>query len=188
MQIIHRFLVAGVIVFGVATGCKKDKSSGKINIEGFHRTDASGMDLGHQGPADDDWTTKPGTGMSAEIAALFNFETDRDVSQTTEATINRILAFPNPFANTQRYIFDVSKPTLLKIVLVDNELRVLDKNAVVLYTGGNSIASFDFSDRIKYPNKGAFRLYYSFSAIGKPNYQYGWGDIKICESNTGDCF
>lgn len=168
-------------------GCKKDGSA--ISIEGFYMTDATAAPIGQNGPADDDWTLK--TTLSNREMGLFDFPTNHpdDILGTGEGTIgSRVVAYPNPFSNVQAYHVSSSLPVVLRLVIVDQNLKVLYKYVTRFQNSLDIQAGFD--DNTFRPG-GSFRVYYSFSAEGKPNFKVGYGDIKKCTaaaSFPGDCF
>ena len=169
--------------------CRQPGEEWIISIQGFRILDAVGNPLADVGTSNDDWVTY--NTLDDRIMNLFNFNTTLTLDNTVEATVNTpIAAYPNPFANLQYYAFGVSDSVLLKAVVVNESLYVLEK--VSHKFKGYYAFTIDYSDRTKFPNRSSFRVYYSFSAAGKPNFKVGYGDIRICEGQGGssytDCF
>jgi len=181
MKVLVRAIIfiTALFIISVAAGCKKDSGKAAIAIEGFKLKDYSGNDIGYNGQVDNDWTFK--NTLSDREIALFDFlPAGVNLDNTVEAAIslNSIVAYPNPFANTQFYNAYASDSVLMKVVVVNDKLDVLTKTA--LKQKGSIYFSMDYSDSVLYPNHSSLRLYYSFSAQNKPNYKAGYGDIKIC--------
>lgn len=167
--------------------CKKDGSA--ISIEGFYLLDNSGNYVGLHGEGDDDWIVK--TTLSSREMALFDFPTANpgDITGTGEGTINgRVVAYPNPFTNIQAYHAESSLPVILRLVVVDNNLNILTKYVTRFQYSLDVQMSLDAKEFVA---GGSYRVYFSFSAEGKPNFKVGFGDIKKCASgvtNPHDCF
>lgn len=178
--------IAFTIFTGIGlAGCKKSSDGGRITIDGFYITDVAGNHVGHHGPFDEDWTF--GNEATAEELALFNFPVTISLDNTVEAAVNtQLVAYPNPAGSAQAYHGNVSDSVVFKLVVVNDNLQVLYKTAVKVK------GTFDFqvlySDRSTFPDKSALRVYYSVSALNKPNYKTGYGDIKICDNTSGNCF
>ena len=169
--------------------CKKDKGPA-FSFDGFDIMDTAGIKVDHIGPADNDWTfNSPLT--DAEIA-LFDFPVSEDLLNTSEAVLSsRMLVYPNPAPLVQNLEINASDSVLLKLVVADGNLKVLTKGAIKF--AGDLAVTLDYSsDSHLFPDGAALRFYYSFSALNKPNFKMGYGDIKICygftPGNYMDCF
>ena len=166
--------------------CKKS-SGNVINISGFSLRDVNGNTLGIIGAPDSDWYFV--SHLSARELALFDLQPSGSLANTIVPDTNNYFAaaFPNPVLSAQQFYFRANDSVLVKLIIVDASLKVMQKTAFKT-KGGGSIA-LDFSDRSIYPNGSAYRAYYSLSALGSPNFAIGYGDIKICDSqNIMDCF
>jgi hypothetical protein len=163
--------------------CKKAVDT-VIVIQGFRTTDFNGNFLGQVGPADHDWTSM--TNLSPAEMALFNFD-GPSLDNTVVTTPQNLMAYPNP-ANTQQiYYLSVPDSAVVKIVIVDANLKIAKKTAFKIK--GPSPFDFNFSDRTQFPDHTSWRVYYSFSAKNNPNFMMGYGDIRICSSSAiSDCF
>ena len=180
-------IIGCFLLFGFR--CEKEGDGPAIEISGFRILDALGNPIGNVGPINDDWIVY--SKLDDKIMNLFNFSTSLTLDNTVEATINTpIAAYPNPFANLQSYSFNVSDSVLLKAVVVNEHLQVLQQ--VSQKFKGFHAFSIDYSNRTNFPDRSALRVYYSFSAAGKPNFKSGYGDIKVCDGQGGtpytDCF
>lgn len=174
-----RWAVALLLLF-ILAACRKHKD--EIDISGFLLTDDNGVVIGQNGAIDNDWTFN-NTLSGAELA-LFDFTATDTIERTTEADLRGPVAvYPNPCSYHQSYIFSTTAPVLLKMVVVNSKLDILQKYSTKLYAG-LSVVQFSYGDSTTYPDKLAMRVYYSFSAKDKPNYKAGYGDIKICRNSN----
>jgi hypothetical protein len=176
-------LLGSILLFSTC-----NKSSGNvINISGFSLRDVNGNTLGRMGASDSDWYFV--SHLSARELALFDLQPSGSLNNTAVPdSINALVAaFPNPVSSVQQFYFRTNDSVLVKLIIVDASLKVLQKTAIK-NKGGISLI-LDFSDRSIYPNRSVCRAYYSLSAQGAPNFAAGYGDIKICDSsNVTDCF
>ena len=155
-----------------------------IVIQGFRTTDYNGNFLGQVGPADQDWTFM--TNLSPAEMALFNFD-GPSLDNTVVSVPQNVVAYPNPASTQQLYLFSPPDSAVVKIVIVDANLKIAQKNALKIK--GSSPAALDLSNRTTFPNHSSWRVYYSFSARNTPNFKVGYGDIRICDGGTvSDCF
>ena len=168
-------------MFLCAFQCARDNLADPIDIKGFKIVDALGNPIGEVGSSSDDWILY--NSFDPPFMNFFNFNSGHSLDNTTEATIHAPVGYPNPFAGLQYYSFNASDSVLLKVVVID-QYRVLLKQVGYKFKGNFTI-SIDYSDRSVYPNLYAMRVYYSFSAAGKPNFKVGYGDIKVCDASAG---
>jgi len=159
-----------------SVNCKKDNPA--ISIDGLSFYDENGSAI--FSTDDGDWKLR--SSLSQREMDLFNFTTPYNLDNTTQAVITAgiITPAPNPVKFQQRYYVNVSDSVLMKVVIVDNNLNV--KKTAAIKSKGNIALAVDLSDRNIFPNGHPFRVYYSFSVQGKPNYQFGYGDILICDN------
>lgn len=177
-------LFSSALIFCVViTACKKENNAPAITIDGFDVVDALGNFIDHVGAPDNDWTFN-NTLTAAELD-LFNFATTENLNNTTEATLStKVTAYPNPTALSQTYQFSATDSVLMKIVIVDNNLKVLTKGAIKFK--GIYTVTLDYADdKDLFPDGASLRVYYSFSAASKPNFKVGYGDIKMCYDSAG---
>lgn len=177
--------------FLLLAGCSCEKENLEediIKIQGFLLTDAAGNQLGEHGNAADDWKLQ--ATLSPIEMTLLDFTTPLTLDHTVESAINAsVSAYPNPFATTQRYATDAADSVLFRMAVVDAKLNVLKTHAAKIK--GPYTIQLDYSDRTLFSARGAYRVYYSYSAQGKPHFKVGYGDIKLCDQGAAtieDCF
>jgi len=175
--------------------CKKSDNKNTphsaITIQGFLLDDFNGNYLGQNGPADSDWLFRPG--LSTAEMALFNFDTQLSLDNTTMTTIPyNVAAFPNPSSVAQIYDFSCYDSNVIKLVIVDSNLNVLKKTAIKWGSGGRpggKTVQIDLSDKLLFPDHSSRRAYFSYSAKDHPDYKAGYGDIRICYGTAvSGCF
>lgn len=177
-----------VTVILLLTACNKDNTSKDISIEGFRITDYYGNFLFYQGTPDNDW--KFSGGLNDQEMALFNFEPGINIDNTVVSEINTAVeAYPNPCFDRLSLLLNLKDSVLVKIVITDEKLNVLTKQAFK----AADLLNIQFAlDANQYPSKSSRRVYYSISAKDNLNYKTGYGDIRICDgwdpANTGMCF
>jgi hypothetical protein len=178
MRIALSIISVSLLLFS-GLSCKKGKSGPVIKIEGFLITDNIGNSLYRISPMDQDWTLMPS--LSDAEMALFDFPTPYNLDNTLLADVQLpVQAFPNPMAHRQAYVTNVSDSVLLKLVVVDEYLKV--KNTASLKSKGSMVLMMDFTNRTEFPISKAYRVYYSYSSAIKQNYKVGYGDIMICNT------
>ena len=171
-----------------STPSNKNSSGSAINIEGFDLFDANGVYISHYGIHDKDWHFDDS--LSANELKLFNFETSFNLKNTKPSIIRKnMLAYPIPCYHSLALNVQSPDSVLLKIVITDENLNVIEKHSFKTKGDLNFVISLDEE---KYPLGTARRLYFSASADHAPNYQVGFGDIKICNetdaSSYNSCF
>jgi hypothetical protein len=175
--------------------CKKSDNKNTphsaITIQGFYLTDYNGNFLGWNGPADSDWLFRPG--LSAAELALFNFDTQLSLDNTTMTTVpSTVIAYPNPASVAQIYYFSSNDSNVIKLVIVDSNLNVLTKTAFKWGSGsqlGGKPVQINLNDKTLFPDHSSRRAYFSYSAKDHPDYKAGYGDIRICYGTSASgCF
>lgn len=186
------FILAFLCFFLAA--CKKSDSTpphSAITIQGFFLTDWNGNFLGWHGQPDSDWHFMPN--LSAAEMSLFNFNTGLSLDNTMVTTIpGNVVVYPNPASTDQMYYFTCNDSNVIKLVIVDSNLRVLTKTAIKWGSGGQRggiPVDMHFSDKTLFPDHSSRRAYFSYSAKGYPDYKVGFGDIRICSgTSVSGCF
>ncbi|MBG9374715.1 hypothetical protein I5907_00585 [Panacibacter sp. DH6] len=172
----------------LVTACNKDNAAKGISIEGFKITDYYGNFLFYQGTPDNDW--KFSGGLSKEEMALFDFDPGINIDNTVASDINSLVAaYPNPCFGILGLHLNLKDSVLVKVVIADEKLNVLTKQAFK----AAGLVNMNFAlDANQFPSKSSRRVYYSISAKDNPDYKTGYGDIRICDgwdpANTGTCF
>jgi hypothetical protein len=158
----------------IVLGCDNDDER---RFEGILLTDESNFPLGTKGNRDlNDWQNDGE--LDKEILELLDFATDVDLTGTVAGDVE-VFGYPNPISDHGTIQFALENPSLVKLVIVNEDMDVLFSTH---FTGTKGIA-IDFSDEEKFPNQEIVRAYYSVSSEGQPNYFVGHGDIWICRSN-----
>lgn len=177
------FFLYLLICITVLTACKKEEDESEIiRFEGFKLTDALGNSIGEVGNASDDWQVRNWSELSAKEQGFLNFSDNVNLDGTAVSTVYSPLAFPNPMQYQSSIQFRTDDSVKVKFALVDSTGKVWKtgsekfKGAKVFYQ--------DVSDPVSFPSKMSLRYYYSFSAASQPNFKAGYGDIKICRSNS----
>lgn len=186
------FILAVLCFFAVT--CKKSDTNtpnNAITVQGFFLTDYNGNFLGWHGQPDSDWLFRPN--LSSAEMNLFNFDTRLSLDNTVITTIpNNVLAYPNPAGPAQMYLFSCTDSNVIKLVIVDSNLRVLTKTALKWGSGsqrGSKPVQINLNDRTIFPNRSSCRAYFSYSAKDHPDYKVGYGDVRICDgTSVSGCF
>jgi hypothetical protein len=177
-----KFTALSLLFFFIITAsCKKKAEIPTVKpLEGFQYTDNFGNNLVAYGDVSDDWTFTDN--LSAKEKALFDFPDLIDMTGTLEVSIPIIYpAYPNP---ARTYIgftgrFGTSpQVSKLKVVITDGFLNVALRDAILV--SGTEQFFFGLTNNQIFQPRGTYRIYYSLSAEGKPNYKMGYGDFQIC--------
>lgn len=162
----------------MAVACGGDDDDDKLKFEGILLTDETNNPLGTKGSRDlNDWQNEGK--LDKKIMNLLDFEHDEDVSGTVKADVE-IDAYPNPVSDEAVISFFLTDYSLVKIILVNEELEVLDKISFVEHQ--DATVHFGLKNTEKYPDQKIIRAYYSISSEADDNYYVGHGDIWICRS------
>lgn len=184
--------MAGILMLFVSGTCRKDKAPPDvITIQGFVLTDGLGNVITTVGGnTADDWQIRNWSELSATEQSFLNFSDNINLANTSVATLQNPIAYPNPVAHSQLMYFGSADSVKLKMAIVDSKGHILKTYSSKIK--GNSNLAFDFSDTTMFPSKKSLRYYYSFSANGALNFKAGYGDVKICRNSTSpvfaDCF
>lgn len=155
----------------ILSRCEKDKAF-SIDVSVITPTDATGNSIG---AADNtDWT-EDGDWNEAEIAL---FRSDPiDMTGAEVATITMQPGFPNPCLHQIAIAFTPSKPTFIRIVIVDAKLKKLAQYNFLTSSGLN-VYNIPFAPAT-FPINNNYRIYYTFNAPGYDMYYKGHGDVSI---------
>ena len=168
-----RIFTLTVIALVLLAGCKKDKPY-KIDATKITATDENGDTTGVFDPTDwrfdDRWNEKE--------LSLFNFGDTITTWGMMKATSFSAIAAPNPASAVIMFNFAADQPTLLKWVIVDQDLNVLFTKAVRL-EGLYPNRGFGLDVRnTKFKQPGFYRVYYAFYSYGGVLYSKGHGDFQ----------
>jgi hypothetical protein len=164
------------LLIAISSCEKEEKANKEIDVSTQWRIDPFGVVI--SAPRDGQWTNKLFT--PSELS-LFNSLDTINLTGTTKPITVRDTSnypFPNPFVNNHTLVFKFndtfSGEVVLKYVVVDNKLKVLDKKVARLKASSGYIAL------IISPNlpKGQYRLYYTLSSQANPHFYQTWGNIQ----------
>lgn len=143
-----------------------------IDVSAITSTDALGNPIGTTDNTDwtedVDWT---------ETEKSFFMTDPVDMTGAEVATVNLQPAYPNPCQNQIALQFTVSKPTYLRIAIVDEQLKKLSFYEF-LTDGGLNAYNIPFNPSVFSINKN-YRIYYTFNAPGNEMYYKGHGDVAV---------
>jgi hypothetical protein len=97
------------------------------------------------------------------------------------ATSTSALAQPNPADSVMYLTFRSNRNTLLKWVMTDEYLNVIDRRALRLENSYNIDPNVGFGMNVKsskFKQPGFYRIYYAFYYQGGILYKKGHGDFK----------
>lgn len=161
-----------LFLFLLNTNCSKTKSF-SIDVSKITVTDAFGNSAGEVDPSD--W------GFDAEWSETeksFFLADPVDLSESKQATITMLPAYPNPTSNRLiTFRFNSTDTSFVKVALVDEKLKRLAFYSLKIYAGLN-VFNFSFPESL-FPARRNYRLYYSFDTFSNPGYFKGHGDISV---------
>lgn len=174
------FITAFVSSALLLTSCKKDAPilqntkprEALINISGYTAYDIQGN---LTGPIDTaDWLKN--VEIPDSVNSLFTKVTDEEnyTGVSDIFTLKTILAYPNPFKNAVNLRIEVSDVAVVKLMIVDSDLRVKFATTKKLIPGENTLA-FWLGD---VTSQSLHRIYYQFYNNNKQLLYKGFGDIK----------
>ena len=153
-------LIALVFLIAIFSfSCKKTDSSqtAKIDVTVITETDNLGTTLSQIDNSD--WTNE-NTWTNAEFA-LLQTPSVAQLGNSEKAIVTVRPAFPNPTSGIIIFTANISKPTLVQIVIVDNMFSVKDR--YFLTNSNNNLNLFMLNlVASKYSNNTNYRVYYGF--------------------------
>jgi hypothetical protein len=163
-------LLIGILFWG----CKKDSGGnniGKIDVTSQCYKDFAGNNLTNTGVCS-------GTFFNSNEFDFFKvMDTVSLINTTKPATVEGIYTFPNPFKGNMNLSVSLNEnftgKVVMKYVIVNNELKILQKNYVK-----NIMQRSHISMSINLPN-GKYRLYMTLSAENHKNFYTLWRNIQI---------
>jgi hypothetical protein len=170
-----RSILFGFTFLLFAPNCKKDGKN-KINARSITSTDKLGNLIGTADPTDwrfdDQW--------SNEVLALLDFADTVNRAGLLQADTVSAIAYPNPAADVIGFTFATNRSTLIKMVIVDENLHPLVNYYQKLIRSGQSFAflnvQFDLTSN-GFSSGNYYRIYYAlYSESGL--YKRGHGDFK----------
>jgi hypothetical protein len=184
-----RFLTIVLVIIISSSACKENDDNEPdgqvpINFPGIVFTDEMGNPLGIYGGQDDnDW--KYDNSWPAEIQELMNFPDTLDMSETYldpsfvpgNETIHFIF-FPNPVATIGHVILKLPGKVKVKLLLIDRFANPVLEHAYI--DKDDSWISLKMDNESLFVEGEVYRMYYSFSVKGNPDFYFGHGDILMC--------
>jgi hypothetical protein len=173
----RKLLIIALLFTQINFHCKKEADVlPKIDVSKITETDEHSVRLGQVD--NDDW--KQASLTPAELA-LFQTPSPSQLANTEKANITIHPAYPNPTSGILYYTSNISKFTLLQIVITDNMLNVKDRFFLTpLGTNDTDIELVQLRfDSIKYSNNTNYRIYYGYYSLSDGLYFTGYGDIKV---------
>lgn len=172
-----QLLTAGLLVL-LFIGCKKDKpedhSASNYNFTSIRKYDVEANYLGSQGNSADDYSEEEWPQWVFDL-----FEPLDTVDLTgyvqSEVTVDRL--YPNPCADTQVLRYFATQPANLKLVVIDNMKNVYFMNSYHLNSAIHDIGIGYRNLPMPMPSNTFYRMFYAFSAEGKPFFSRGHIDI-----------
>ncbi len=172
----RQLLTAALLVF-IFVGCKKDKdeedhSAQSFNFSSYHRYDINGNYLGSIGNTTDEKAHEDWPDWVFDAFAPLD-SINLTGYQVSEVTFDKI--YPNPAADTQNIQVFATQPVNLKLLLVDNTKKVYYLRSIHVPA---AIQRFGISyANLNMPAGTNYRMFYGFSAEGKPFFKRGHVDI-----------
>jgi hypothetical protein len=165
-------LFTGIFLLLLLTGCKKNGTK-KIDAGKITTTDLFGQSTGATDPSDWRFDDK----WSAEEQALFNFADTASLVGTKQAATTRSAGYPNPASERIAFSFTADQPSLLKVVITDEQLNILYKSASPINATSSSNFMLDLTSG-QYKKGSYYRIYYTLYAEGAMMYKRGHGDFQ----------
>jgi hypothetical protein len=169
-----------LLIFSLAVVSACDEGSSGRRFEGIALRDEMNNPLGTLGTKDlNDWEN---SGIAdKDVKELLEFTDDIGLTGTVVSDIEMSF-YPNPARDFGYYMWaaEEGKKVKIKYVIVDEKLNVISQNSHVAEEMNFQVPLNELE-----PGK-IYRIYYSFSAEGHPDFFSGHGDILTCKKD-GDC-
>lgn len=164
-----------VVLLGVLfASCKKsndDDSASSTNFTSYQQYDINAQWLGSVGNAGDDYKMEEWPDW---VYALFQPLDTVNLAGYNKSEVNVQRLYPNPCADTQILETFATQPVNLKIAIIDQFKKVYVLKSF-------QVASAQHTWGLSYRELGMgnayYRLFYTFSAEGHPNFSRGHIDI-----------
>jgi len=177
---IERYIVSVIwtlLFVVVLNSCGKDKTSESvIDVSNQWSSDQAGNLISAN--SDQQWTRKVFT--SRELTLFAGLDTANLAGTTTPTIVHGTsnYPFPNPFVNYHilgfRFNNDYSGDVVLKYVVVDKRLKIIDRKVARLKASSGHV------NVAIAPNlpEGQYRLYYTLSSQADVHFFKTWGNIQ----------
>lgn len=159
----------------VFTGCKKDNddnTAASTNFTSYQQYDVNAQRLGSVGDAGDDYRHEE---WPQWVYDLFKPMDTVNIDGYGWSEVNIEKLYPNPCGDVQNIRTFATQPINLKIVIIDQFKNVYLRKSIHVFS-----AQQDWT--LNYAGLGMqaqsyYRMFYSFSASGKPHFLRGHIDI-----------
>lgn len=156
-------------------GCKKESkesNSAGVDFTTIRKFDIEANFLGTEGDASDDYTHEE---WPQWVYDAFKPMDTTSLVGYEQSQVSIDALYPNPFSYTQTMRLFATQPANLKVIIMDVHKNVLFARSMHAFTG-IQFKEFDYSDLNLQPNT-FYRMFYGFSAEGKPFFLRGHIDI-----------
>jgi|GEM_PF-1371136 len=174
-RLMKRLITVALLGF-IFTGCKKKTDDGhsasSTNFTSYQQYDINAQRLGSVGDASDDYRSEE---WPKWVYDLFKPMDTVNLDGYTKSEVNLEKLFPNPCGNMQMIRTFARQPINLKIVIIDQFKNVLLSKSIHVPSAQHDI-ELNYAEAAM-PANNYYRMFYSFSAAGKPHFQRGHIDI-----------
>ncbi len=160
----------------IFSGCNKkendEHSASGTNFTSYHQYDINGQRLGSIGNAADDYRMEEWPQWVYELFKPMD-TVNLDGYNWSEVNVDRL--YPNPCGDTQIIRTFATQPVNLKLVIIDPFKNVYLRKSMHIYSAQHDWG-LSYKGLGMQPNN-HYRMFYSFSASGKPHFMRGHIDI-----------
>lgn len=156
------------------TSCKKndDNQGGSgLDFTSVRQYDVNAIYLGNVGNATDDYTMED---WPQWVVDFFKPMDTTNLTGYKQSDVSIDALYPNPCRDTQVMRLFATQPVNLKVVIIDQFKTVYLRKSLHVFSAIHTIG-FDYKDLQMPPAH--YRMYYAFSAEGKPFFFRGHIDI-----------
>ncbi len=182
-------LLAALIIFISCSKSAGSSNSASIDVTKQWFIDDAGLLI--QGLSDGQWSNRAFTSQEQNLFSSLDTANLAGTSQPDsvfeESPVSHNYIIPNPYSAYSQLHFQFtngfSGTIMFKMVVVDNHLKPVDKEAFRIQASVCSGCAMPFSNssliRIM-PNipAGQYRLYYTLGSVSNPQFYTSWGNIQ----------
>jgi hypothetical protein len=165
-----------LLIIAISSCEKEKKPNNEIDVSNQWSIDPFGVVISSSG--EDQWNKKIFT--ASELSLFISLDTTNLAGTITPATVRETsnYPFPNPFVNNHSFAFkfndSFSGEVVLKYVVVDNKLNIIDKKVAKL-KANSGYAAIAISPAVAIAQ---YRLYYTLSSQANVHFYQSWGNIQ----------
>ena len=160
------------IIFSSCTKDKDDHSASSTNFTSYHQYDINAQWLGSVGDAGDDYKMEQ---WPEWVYDLFKPLDTANLTGYAWSEVNVGRLYPNPCGDTQILRTFATQPVNLKIVIIDQFRKVYLRKSLHVPSAQQTIG-LNYRE-LNMPGNNYYRMFYMFSAEGKPDHTRGHIDI-----------